>query len=151
MDSDILREAAKPLFILVVEDHALVRNLVVQLLRGAGHQTLAVPDADQGFALWSKFPDLFKLIVTDILMPSSLDGLTLGRLIQTRRPDMPVLYISGSESPDGAARLVQGQNFFRKPFDPDEFLSTVDRLLERRALPPAPVAYSGVLAAPDRG
>lgn len=151
MDLDTIRQAANPPVILVVEDHPLVRTLVVQLLKGAGHQTLAVPDADQAFALWSQSPDNYKLIVTDILMPSSLDGLTLGRLIQTRQPDMPVLYISGSESPDSVAALVQGQNFFRKPFDPDEFLSAVDRLLERRALPPAPVASSVVLAAPDRG
>jgi two-component system, response regulator PdtaR len=151
MGSDLPGQTVKPLFILVVEDHALVRDLVVHLLKGAGHPTIAVPDADRAFALWSKFPDGFKLIITDILMPSSLDGLTFGRLVQTHRPDVPVLYISGSENPDAAATLVQGQNFFRKPFDPDEFLATVDRLLERRARRPAPVAYSGVLAAPDRG
>lgn len=147
MDSDLYRSAAHASSILVVEDHAMVRNLVVQLLKEGGHQPLSVPDADQAFALWSKFPDGFKLIVTDILMPSSLDGLTLGRLIQTRRPDTPVLYISGSESPDEAAALVQGENFFRKPFDADEFLSAIDRLLARRA----PVAYAGEFAAPARG
>jgi CheY-like chemotaxis protein len=151
MDSDLTRSAANASFILVVEDHALVRNLVVQLLKGAGHQTLAVPDADQAFALWSKFPGSFKLIVTDILMPSALDGLTLGRLIRARQPDMPVLYISGSENPDEAAALVQGENFFRKPFDADELLSAVDRLLEKRAPLSAPVAYSGELAALARG
>lgn len=151
MDSDLLSETVNAPSILVVEDHVLVRNLVVHLLEGAGHQTLAVADADQAFALWSKFPDAFKLVITDILMPSSLDGLTLGRLIQTRRPDVPVLYISGSENPEDTPALVQGQNFFRKPFDPDAFLSTVDRLLQRRGRRPAPVAYSGVLTAPDRG
>jgi two-component system, response regulator PdtaR len=151
MDLDIIHKMAKARPILVVEDQPLVRSLVVQLLKGAGHQTLAVPDADQAFALWSQFPDGFKLIITDILMPSSLDGLTFGRLVQTHRPDVPVLYISGSENPDAAATLVQGQNFFRKPFDPGEFLAGVDRLLEGRGLPAAPAVYSGVLAAPDRG
>jgi DNA-binding NtrC family response regulator len=151
MDSDFTRSAAEASVILVVEDHVLVRNLVVRFLNGAGHRTLAIPDADQAFALWSKFPGGFKLIVTDILMPSSLDGLTLGRLIQAHQPDLPVLYISGSESPDEAAALVQGENFFRKPFDPDEFLSAVERLLERRAPLSAPAAYSDALAAPVRG
>ena len=137
--------------VLVVEDHSLVRELVVRLLEGAGHHPFAVSDADQALALWSKFPRRFKLIVTDILMPSSLDGLMLGRLIQTQQPDLPVLYMSGSEDPDKSATLVQGQNFFRKPFDPDEFLSAIDRLLEKCASPPAPAAYSGELAAPVRG
>jgi DNA-binding NtrC family response regulator len=151
MDSDITRETVSPPFILVVEDHTLVRDLVIRLLKGAGHQPLAVSDADQALALWSKIPGAFKLIITDILMPSSLDGLTLGRLIQTRQPDLPVLYISGSENPDGTSTLVQGQNFFRKPFDADQFLSAVGRLVERRALPPAPIAYLGELAAPTAG
>ena len=69
MDSDITRATVPPSSILVVEDHTPVRDLVVQLLEGAGHRPLAVSDADQALALWSKFPRRFKLVVTDILMP----------------------------------------------------------------------------------
>jgi DNA-binding NtrC family response regulator len=147
MDSDLARAAAHPLYILVVEDHALVQDLVVQLLKADGHHPLAVSDADQAFALWSEFPNAFSLVITDILMPSSLDGLMLGRLIQTHQPDLPVLYISGSEGSDGATPLVQGQNFFRKPFDPDQFLSVVERLVERCVAPDPDGARSGELAA----
>jgi DNA-binding response OmpR family regulator len=64
---------------------------------------------------------------------------------------MPVLYISGSEDSDNRARLVQGRNFLRKPFDPDEFLATVDRLVEGRGQPLAPAAYSDELAATAPG
>jgi CheY-like chemotaxis protein len=151
MDLETARSPASPAFTLVVEDHCLVRNLVVQLLEAAGHHPLAVSDADQALALWLKFPHRFKLVVTDILMPSSLDGLTLGRLIQTHQPDLPVLYMSGSESPDRTAALIQGQNFLRKPFGPGEFLSAIDRLLETRPSPPALPAYLGELATPARG
>lgn len=150
MDSDPIRRTAAPSLVLVVDDHALVRDLVVRMLNCAGHQTLAVSDADQAFALWSRSPAIFKLIVTDILMPSSLDGLTLGRLIQTREPGMPVLYISGSEHSDASATLVEGRNFFRKPFDPGKFLAAVERLVEGRAQP-ASAACSDELAAPAAG
>lgn len=152
MDSDIARDTAGTVSVLVVEDHALVRNLVVQLLKGAGYHPYAVCDADQAFALWSKTPGRFDLVITDILMPSALDGLTLGRLIQMRQPDLPILYISGSENPDHSPALVRGQTFFRKPFDPDEFLCAVDRLLEKRASssPSAPEACSSELAMPVR-
>ena len=151
MDSEIAPSLASPALILVVEDHHLVRNFVVQLLEAAGHHPVAVSDADEALALWLKFPHRFKLVVTDILMPSSLDGLTLGCLIQTHQPDLPVLYMSGSENPDSAAMLIPGQNFLRKPCDPDEFLSAIDRLLETRSPAPALPAYLGELAAPARG
>jgi CheY-like chemotaxis protein len=55
-----------------------------------------------------------------------MDGWRLGRELGQRRPELPVLYISGY---DEEAVSRAGVPFLRKPFDDDELLERVTRLL----------------------
>lgn len=135
MDSDCSPAPVAASHILVIEDQPLVQDLVLALLTGAGYLAVAVDDADQGFALWSRSPRRFQLVITDIMMPSRLDGLTLGRLLSKYQPALPVLYMSASLNLSGTVPLVEGWNFLRKPFSPGDFLDAVARML----VGPAPV------------
>ncbi|MBV9488960.1 MAG: response regulator [Verrucomicrobia bacterium] len=137
MRPESMRPAAVAPLVLVVEDQPLLQELLVRLLIDAGYPTLAVGDADQAYALWSQAPRRFHLIITDIMMPSRLNGITLGRLLKERQPDLPVLYMSASQEVEASADLVEGKNFFRKPFSPTTFLETVARTLERVPMPAA--------------
>jgi FixJ family two-component response regulator len=68
-------------------------------------------------------------LVTDVRMPV-MDGWELSSRLRERWPDLPVLYISGYdiELSQGAKRRASGA-FLRKPFDLDELLRQVGRLL----------------------
>ncbi len=129
MDLDLPHHSS-PADVLIAEDQPLVRGLLVRLLRAAGHRPTATEDADEALQVWSRHPDLFSLLVTDVRMPSRLDGLDLGRAVRQYRPDFPILYLSGSDDLEAGAHLVAGVNFLRKPFRSTEFLSAVATLLD---------------------
>jgi FixJ family two-component response regulator len=70
------------------------------------------------------------LVITDVLMPE-LDGRALGVRLSERWPDLPVLYISGFPADDLFHRgaPATGAPFLQKPFQAEELLAMVERLL----------------------
>ena len=84
--------------ILVVDDEAVVRMLVVDLLRERGH---AVQEAEDAFAAMGIVQDgvqdglALDLMITDIGLPGGFDGSTLARRARLLRPDLPILFITG--------------------------------------------------------
>src|SRR5689334_15656819 len=96
--------------LLVIEDQPLVQRLLLGILTAAGYFTVAADDADQGWALWLRSPRRFQLVITDIMMPSRLDGLHVGRLLAECQPSLPVLYMSATFDPNHAGQLVEGWN-----------------------------------------
>jgi two-component system chemotaxis response regulator CheY len=115
--------------ILVVEDTPVFRKFVCTLLGDA----LSVPvrEADSGeAALPLATPQT--LVVTDLQMPG-MGGIELIRSLRAEASCQGVPIVAMSADPDarsGAAALGAGANaFFAKPFDPQEFVSTVSALL----------------------
>ncbi len=115
--------------ILLVEDDFLIRLLLSEALAEAGYDVLEAESGDEAAELIDSQAE-FDLLVTDIQMPGSTDGIALAGLIRTRHPGIPVVYMTGR--PDvmrGAGRLGEREAFIRKPYGPAEVLSTVQRLL----------------------
>ena len=73
----------------------------------------------------------FDIVVTDVRMPV-MDGWELARRLRERWPRLPVLYISGYDVELSAGSMRSGirQALLRKPFDLDELLWEVTRLLD---------------------
>ena len=122
--------------ILVVEDEPGLRDGLVDLLRGDGHEVEAVGDgqagADRGTA------DAFDVVVLDLMLPR-LDGIEVCRRLRAARPGMPILMLTARGSEDDKVRgLGEGaDDYVTKPFGARELLARV-RALGRRA----PVAAS---------
>ena len=117
--------------ILAVEDEALLRILIVEMLTDAGHTLLEAADGEAGLAIVKATEDL-DLIISDVRM-SKMDGLALAQAARALRPDLAIILMTGymgAELPSGnlAARVIQ------KPFDPDRLLSIVDQILSGRTL-----------------
>ena len=115
--------------ILLAEDDPMVSGLVERLLAEQGHQVRTARHGEEALRLALR--GSVDLLVTDIRMPV-MDGWELSRRLRERWPDLPVLFISGYdvELTQGAFRRGAGA-FLRKPFDPDELVRQVTRLLER--------------------
>jgi two-component system, cell cycle sensor histidine kinase and response regulator CckA len=113
--------------VLVAEDDPLVATLVERVLAEAGYEVVTAHHGEE--ALRVAFRGEVDLLVTDVRMPV-MDGWELSRQLRERWPDLPVLYISGYdiELSQGARRRGSGA-FLRKPFDPNELLQQVARLL----------------------
>jgi PAS domain S-box-containing protein len=117
--------------VLLVDDDAIVRDVLMLSLEDAGY---AVHPADGGaMALaWMERGERIDIIVSDLTMPA-MDGLTLIRLVQERRPKLPAILLTGYAG-DGAALAVGGAisgafSLLRKPVSGTQLVDRINALL----------------------
>ena len=117
----------------MVEDEASLREGIVDLLTGDGHQLVAVGDGVAG--LEAGLRELFDLVVLDLMLPR-LDGMEVCRRLRAARPGMPILMLTARGSEDDKVRgLMEGaDDYVTKPFSARELIARV-RALGRRAPP----------------
>ena len=121
-------EAAKKC-ILVVEDELLVRLLLSDALRDEGYRVVEACNADEALAILDATPP--DLIITDVRMPGSIDGLGLLALVREILPSLPVIITSGHLQ--AAQALAQGAALFvAKPFTVEVVLEAVHVELAKR-------------------
>lgn len=80
--------------ILLVEDDPAVRRVVRQQLIDLGHPVIEADSADQALALVDQVADI-ALVLTDMVMPGTLNGRQLAGILRARRPDIRVVLMSG--------------------------------------------------------
>jgi DNA-binding response OmpR family regulator len=117
--------------ILLAEDEFLIRMMLAEELTAAGHDVVEANDAAEALALFD-IANVWDLLVTDIQMPGSLDGLALANRIRASHPSMPVVYLTGRpEAMAMVGTLGANDALMRKPFAPSEVVAVVQRLLDR--------------------
>lgn len=112
--------------VLVVEDEALVRFQIVQVLEQAGCIPLEAADADKAISVVNSEPSL-KAVITDIQMPGKLDGIGLSHYVSRLRPDVKIILSSARERPPPSA-LPPGAEFIPKPVDHRKLAAVADEL-----------------------
>ena len=123
---------------LVVEDDAAIRDLLVSLFREAGLDVRAVGDgraALHAVAQWS--PDV---IVLDRHTPG-MGGEEFARIYRALPPPhAPIVLLTGCVQPQAAGERIGAAAVLAKPFDLDDLLATVRQLiLQPGPTPAAPV------------
>ena len=120
--------------LIVDDDLALLQALPEALrLRMAG---VTVDTADSGAAALDRITaENYDAIVTDIKMPG-MDGLELLAEVRGRRPDTPMLMITGHGEHGLAIQALRGgaYDFIQKPVDRDEFVAALRRAILAHAL-----------------
>ena len=114
--------------ILVVEDEPLVRAYVADVLRDQGYDAVEAENADAALELLKS--DEFNLIVTDIEMPGTLNGIELAWASEARNPHLPVVVMSGRMLPR-RSDLPTGARFVAKPFAPETLLLVITDALRK--------------------
>ncbi|MGD0499034.1 MAG: response regulator [Bryobacteraceae bacterium] len=117
--------------ILVVEDDARVRKLIVDVLTSRGYQVLAAARGKQALRLCRLHSGAIHLALVDVVMPE-MSGPDLVRQIGPLRPTMRVLYISGHAEEAMARHGIpeSGLGFLQKPFLPDALARGVRQALD---------------------
>jgi len=127
--------------ILVVDDHALVREGLCQVLKGLdpaeSTDVLQAPDCAQAFALAQAHPDL-DLVLLDYHLPD-MNGLAALAILGKRHPELPVVLLSGSANPSIMQQaLSQGAaGFITKSGLSDDLLGALRRVLAGEIYAPA--------------
>ncbi|HET6197840.1 MAG TPA: response regulator [Acetobacteraceae bacterium] len=105
-------------YVLVVEDEILLRSWLAERLRDEGHDVVEAASGDEAKAVLSSPIALsIDVVVTDLELPGSCDGVALTRHINARFPALPVIVASGRPPPTWDGLTIAG--FYQKPYDPD--------------------------------
>ena len=112
--------------ILLAEDEAALRNLVVFALRRNGYSVLPASDGAEAVELSREYPGTIDLLLSDVRMPR-MDGMQAAEVIRSERPEIRVLLMSG-EFAGGLPPQLQA-TLIRKPFLPTVLLERVRGLL----------------------
>ncbi|PZN97216.1 MAG: response regulator [Alphaproteobacteria bacterium] len=109
--------------ILVVEDELLVRLMISEALRDEGYSVIEAYNADEALSILDA-GKAFDLIISDVRMPGSMDGLGLLDRVRQQSPALPVILTSGHLEPEVA--LARGATrFVGKPYDLATMLASI--------------------------
>jgi DNA-binding response OmpR family regulator len=115
--------------LLLVEDEALILELLDHALTEAGFKVVAASSGAQAVAELEADTARFRAVVTDVKLGGKLDGWDVGRRARELVSDMPVVYMSGNSGGDWSSKGVPNSVFVAKPFVPAQIITAVSTLL----------------------
>ena len=122
--------------ILVVDDHALVREGLRQVLKGLDEQVevLEAAHCARAFEVAALRPDL-DLVLLDYHLPD-MNGLDALDVFRREHPELPIDMLSGSVDPHIIRRVLTkgAAGFVSKAAISDDFLSVVQLIRQSHAL-----------------
>lgn len=123
-----------PETILVVDDDALFREFVRELLERAGYRVRALDDGSMVFA--AAAAERPTAVILDVNLPGLNGYEVCQRLREQLDQELGIIFVSGdrTESFDRTAGLLLGaDDYLAKPFDPSELVARVRRFSRRHA------------------
>ncbi|HET9040463.1 MAG TPA: ATP-binding protein, partial [Gemmatimonadales bacterium] len=118
--------------VLLVEDEPHLRAIAARALIAEGYAVHPAANGRDALELLERLNGTVQLVVSDMAMPV-IDGRSLRTQLARRRPDLPVLLISGYAYEDLIRRgmIEDGEPFLQKPFSPLDLARKVREVLDR--------------------
>jgi CheY-like chemotaxis protein len=118
--------------ILLVDDSAPLRKLMLELLYRRGYSVLQAGDGVSALEVSRKHPGVIHLLITDMVMPR-MGGIELARCIVQERPDIALIFVTGYAAdacamphyPPGRIAIIE------KPYKAETLLHTVRLMLDK--------------------
>jgi CheY-like chemotaxis protein/glycine cleavage system H lipoate-binding protein len=120
--------------LLVVDDEEVICQGCHRVLSRQGYHVETSREAREGLTLASQ--KHYDAILLDISMPS-MDGIEFLEHLRKRKPDVPVIFITGHPSIPNATSAVRlgAADYITKPFTPEEITESVQRLVRPKSAP----------------
>jgi CheY-like chemotaxis protein len=109
--------------ILIVEDELLVGEYLNTVLTDSGYEVIVAADADEAIAVLEARDDI-RIMITDVNMPGSMDGLRLAAAVRKRWPPIKIIVATGKDRP-ADHQMPEHSQFLAKPYSPTAVLSAV--------------------------
>lgn len=113
--------------VLLVEDDAIIRMGASDFLSAAGFDAVEASNADEAISILEVRPDIH-LVLTDVEMPGSIDGIKLSHYIRDRWPPVKLIVVSG-RTIVAETHLPADARFFPKPYDEITIVDAIRALL----------------------
>jgi CheY-like chemotaxis protein len=121
--------------VLVADDEPFILQYIAHVLQSANYRVITVNTVEGAWKIFGRRQPEIELVLTDVVMPGSVDGMDLAERIHQLDPSLPVLFITGalSESDPRTALMVEKQLVLRKPFFPKQLVDFVDAQIHRQS------------------
>ncbi|HLT77368.1 MAG TPA: response regulator [Ferrovibrio sp.] len=119
--------------ILLVDDDSDIREVLRDHLESAGHSVVEAQNGKVGMVVLGQNP--CDLVITDVYMPDG-DGIEFITRLHEQAEDLPIIAMSGGGSHDfglhmlAVTSVLGARAILAKPFNCDQLLQTVDRVLQ---------------------
>lgn len=120
--------------ILVVDDQAIVREVMVDILTQAGHQTASVGNGEDALDMLGK--ESFDVLLTDIVMPG-MNGLDLVSEAHQVSPTTVSILITAYPSVDSIDQAIAhlgAHDYLLKPVDKNKLCDAVTKAIKRKRI-----------------
>lgn len=127
--------------ILLVDDDL---TLLSVLSRRVGRAGYAVVTATSGAAALKQLEDAWPaLMVIDLMMPG-MDGFELARRVK-QLADLPIIVLSAVDASEAKVNALElyAEDYVTKPFDPDELIARIQRVLRRASIGSPRISLNG--------
>ena len=116
--------------VLVIDDEATVRMLVVEVLEEAGYAALEADDGPSGLKILQSTARI-DLLITDVGLPGGMNGRQIADAARESRPDLKILFVTGyaENAAVGNGHLEAGMEVVTKPFVMTELGNKIAEML----------------------
>jgi CheY-like chemotaxis protein len=116
--------------VLLVEDEASLLALTAEVLARLGYEPIPFSNSYAALAAFEAEPRSFDVVITDDVMPG-LTGTGLATQLRRRRPDLPIILVSGYSGPILTQQALAAgvSELLVKPLQSRQFAAALDRVL----------------------
>ncbi len=121
--------------VMLVEDEEPLLALSAEVLKRLGYEPMAYGDARAALAAFEAAPEAVDAVVTDEVM-AGLSGTELARALRSRRPELPIILVSGYIGPMMTERALAAgvAEILKKPVQSRELAGALAAVLRREAV-----------------
>jgi DNA-binding NtrC family response regulator len=144
MSDDSARTDRQGTRLLVVDDEPTQREMLTSILQRAGYEVETASNGAEAIARLQE--GHYDLLLTDQKMPG-MDGLELLDRARTHIPGLPVVLMTAYGSVSSAVEAMKrgASDYLTKPFERDELVLVLEKVLRQRRLEDEVAALHGVL------
>jgi two-component sensor histidine kinase/CheY-like chemotaxis protein len=124
--------------VLVVEDEMVLRMRAVEIVEDAGFTAVEAVNADEALSILESRSDI-SLLLSDIQMPGSMDGLKLAHAVHDRWPAIKIILVSGQVKVSDAERPTDSR-YFGKPLEVKHMIAELQEMVSQGVLEIVPEA-----------
>ena len=119
--------------ILFVDDEESLVELATEMLQLYGYKVTSKTSSMEALESFKADPDKFDLVITDQTMPN-ISGSELAVMLLTIKPDLPIILCTGysSKISHTMAKKIGIADYFLKPFDMEQLVRSVRKVLDNR-------------------
>jgi CheY-like chemotaxis protein len=118
--------------VLVIDDEATIRMLIIEVLHEHGYATLEARDGKSGLKILQSEARI-DLLITDVGLPGGLNGREVAEAARVKRPKLKILFITGfaENAAVGNGHLARDMELLTKPFAMTALAAKVHDMLGR--------------------